>query len=116
MTEPIQTDGIVEALLDPCGYFDALLSEPVMHVMELWAGRLAPVMSPADFMFSYYNVLADIRAGVIQSPLTRAGPEVHNLLFVMFPTMLPTLLGPRADEVRELWRRTMDEVRGPLPV
>lgn len=116
MMEPIQTDGIVEALLDPCGYFDALLSEPVMHVMELWAGRLAPVMSPADFMFSYFNLLADIQTGAVQSPLTGARPEVHNLLFIMFPRMLPTLLGPRADEVRGLWERTMAELRGPVPV
>ncbi len=108
--QPIPTDGPIKVLLDPYGYFDGLLSEPVLYVMQVWAGRLAPEMTPTDFMVSYYNVLRDIREGAIRSPLTYAAPAVHNLLFVMYPHLLRLVIPDRADELKELWRRTFAEV------
>lgn len=106
--EDIRTETITPKLLDPYGYFDGLLSEPVLLVMRLWATKLQPVMSPTDFMLSYYEVLQDLAA------LRTSNPDAFRLLFALYPRLLPFLLDDRAAELQELWSKTMHEVGGQL--
>lgn len=111
--EPLSTESIKAILRDPYGYFDVILSEPVLYFLGLWGEYLAPEMSPSDFILSYYDVLEGIRSQRIKSPLSRMPPRVYGLFFALFPLLLPTLLGPRATEVHNLWKKLMQQVSPP---
>lgn len=108
--QPIPTEGMGEVLRDPHTYFEETLPWPVLHIFSIWADRLMPEMTPTDFILSYYGVLQDIQERKVQSPLNRADPKVYRLLFLMFPTFLPTLVQHRAKEVAGLWQRIVREV------
>lgn len=107
---PILTDGPVQVLMDPYGFYDGILAEPLLQVMRLWAARLAPEMTPIDFMVSYFEVLRDIQEGNLPTSLRHAPSTVHNLLFGAFPHLVELVLPERAEELTALWRQTMREV------
>lgn len=102
---PILTDEIVPLLLDPYGFYDGILAEPLLVLMRYWANRLAPEMSVTDFMLSYFDVLQDLRHD------RRVGsPAVQRLLFAAFPCVVELVLPERAEEVVSVWRQTVQEI------
>lgn len=112
----IPTADLREILLDPLGVFTTL-PEPVIEIFHLWAGRLEPEMSPTDLMTSYFGVLQDLREGrdhrtgePIPSALAGRPTEAYRYFFVMFPHVLPHLLGARAEEVLRVWREVVPKI------
>lgn len=114
----IQTDEVRQVLLDPLGYFEEPLPDPILYVLGLWAERLDPVMTPADFMLSYFGVLHDLQEGhdsrtgePLRGPLVGLPASGYRAFFILFPTLLPRLLGDRAKEVDVLWRKSIRALR-----
>lgn len=109
----IPTSELREILLDPLAVFPTL-PEPVFEIFRLWADRLEPEMAPTDLMTSYFGVLRDLQEGVdhrtgqpMLSPLAGQTQVAYRLFFVMFPHLIPHLLGARAEEVLQVWREVL---------
>lgn len=111
------TAEIQDKLRDPLGYFDEPLPEPVLHLLGLWASRLQPEMEVADFVSSYFVLLADLQAGwdsttakSLRDPLVGAPEALYRLFFAMFGPLIPRLAPDRAHEIEAVWRRSLFEI------